>query len=338
MSAHPGRGASPHAARDAPRAGSAAAPHTSTHPIVHAAARLLVLLSLGVAPAAGAAQPPLAVTRARALPNDLPGVRVLDRARGLVFRVYYDSASRAVATAALPRLADLYAAVAATVGADPARVEWFSVAFVADTGYVPPRTIPGEVRYTVATDRGGTLGARGERDLYLTIPHEQVHAVQGSFGLNPPRWFGEGQAQWAGLAVARRWRPALADADRRSRPAPSDGPPLRLAAWGGVSVKREAIVRQATPEQQARMAKDSTYMPPGPFDFGPGDLVSDESQTGARYAAALALFEEAAAARGPGALTRWFATLWDGARPATTEALAAGFRSHTGVDVTARLR
>lgn len=300
--------------------------------------RLLSCLSaVGLGSAAAAAQSPLAVTRPHAVAGDLPGVRVLDRARGLVFRVYYDSASQAAATAALPRLADLYAAVAEAAGADPGRVEWAAVAFVTDTAYVPPRT-RGEVRWTVLVEPGGALGARGERDLYVVLPHEQVHSVQSSFGLSVPRWFQEGQAEWAGLAVTRRWRPALADAERREKLVAFGDSSRRLASWGGVTVKREAIIRQMTPEQRARFAQDSTYMPPGPWKLGPGDMISDESQTVARYGAALALFEQAAAARGPAALTRWFSTLWDGAGRTGTDALAAGFRTHTGVDVTPRLR
>lgn len=299
--------------------------------------RLLLLLTIGLGPATAAAQPRLSVTRARAETGDLSGVRVLDRARGLVFRVYFDSASRRAATAALPRLADLYAAVARASGADPGRVEWAAVAFVTDTSYTPPR-IQGEVRWTVLVGPDGALGARGERDLYLVLPHEQVHSVQQSFGLTVPRWFQEGQAEWAGLAATRRWRPALAEAERREKLAAYGDSSRRLAAWGGVMVKREAIIRQMTPEQRARLAQDSTYMPPGPWTLGAGDMVSDESQTVARYGAALALFEQAAAARGPSALTRWFSTLWDGAGRQTTDALAAGLRAHTGVDVTPRLR
>lgn len=283
------------------------------------------------------AQSSIVVTRPRSAPGDILGVRVMDPDRRLVFRVYFDSTSRAVALKSIPMIAAMYATLSQSVGADPAKVVWAAVAFVRDTAYLPPRNT-GEVRWSVNVEPSGALGARGETDLYLILPHEQVHSLQNSLSEGAPRWFQEGQAEWAGLRVTDRLRPALAARKRQEDVAAYAGLPRRLAAWGGVTVKREAILRQMTPEQRARQAVDSTYVPPGPWKFSPSDFVSDESETAARYGAALALFTELERARGSSQLVNWYRRLWDEPRPLTTASLMASIQEHFGLDIRPRLR
>lgn len=283
------------------------------------------------------AQSSIVVTRPRSSQGDLLGVRVMNPDRRLVFRVYFDSTSRAVALKAIPTIADMYATLSQSVGADPSQVEWAAVAFVRDTAYVPPRNT-GEVRWSVTVEPSGVLGTRGETDLYLTLPHEQVHSIQNSLSEGAPRWFQEGQAEWAGLRVTQHLRPSLATTRREEDAAAYAGLPRRLAGWGSVGVKREAILRQMTPEQRARQAQDSTYMPPGPWKFGPSDFVSDESETAARYGAALALFSELERARGSSQLVNWYHRLWDEPKPLTTESLTSSIREHFGLDIGPRLR
>ena len=283
------------------------------------------------------AQSSIVITRPRSAPGDILGVRVIDPARRLVFRVYFDSTGRAAAFRAIPTIADMYETLSQSVGADPARVVWAAVAFVGDTSYLPPRN-NGEVRWSVNVEPSGELGTRGETDLYLTVPHEQVHSLQNSLSEGAPRWFQEGQAEWAGLRVTDRLRPALAARKRQEDVAAYAGLPRRLAAWGGVTVKREAILRQMTPEQRARQAVDSTYQPPGPWKFNPSDFVSDESATAARYGAALALFTELERARGSSQFVNWNGRLWDEPKPLTTEALTASIQEHFGFDIRPRLR
>jgi hypothetical protein len=283
------------------------------------------------------AQSSIVVTRPRSSQSDLLGVRVMDPDRRLVFRVYFDSTGRALALKEIPTIAAMYASLSQSVGADPAQVEWAAVAFVRDTSYVPPRN-NGEVRWSVTVEPSGLLGARGETDLYLTLPHEQVHAIQNSLSEGAPRWFQEGQAEWAGLRITDRLRPSLGTRKRQEDAAAYASLPRHLASWGSVSVKREAILRQMTPEQRARQARDSTYMPPGPWKFGPEDFVSDESETAARYGAALAVFSEIERARGSSQLVDWYHRLWDESKPLTTEALTASIREHFGVDIAPRLR
>ena len=283
-----------------------------------------------------AVRPPIEVTRARTASGDLASVRVFDAPRHLTFRVYYDSVSAHVALAAIDVLDDIYSDLARITGAAPGKVEWAAVAFVANSAYDPPR-IGNEVRWSIVVDPDGTLGTRGERDLFQVLPHEQVHAVQSSLSLGLPRWFSEGQAEWAGMQVTNAWRPGLA-ATRSHETASASLGSHRLAAWGGVIVSQDAILRQMTPAQREHHARDSTWMPPGPYKFGPADLVSDESDALGRYGAASALFAELEAARGAPALESWFATLWREPAKWTTPALVESIRNTLGVDVEPKLR
>jgi len=282
-------------------------------------------------------QSSIVITRPRSAPGDILGVRVMDPDRRLVFRVYFDSTSRAVALRAIPTIAAMYTALSQSLGADPAKVEWAGVAFVTDTAYLPPRNT-GEVRWSVNVEPAGELGTRGETDLYLTLPHEQVHSLQNSLSEGAPRWFQEGQAEWAGLRVTDGLRPALAAKKRQQDSTAYAGLPRRLAAWGSVTVKREAMLRQMTPEQRTRLAADSAYQPPGPWTFSPSDFVSDESETAARYGAALALFTELERARGSSQLINWYHRLWGDSRLLTTKSLTASIREHLGLDIAPSLR
>jgi hypothetical protein len=283
------------------------------------------------------AQSSIVVTRPRSARGDILGVRVMDLDQRLVFRVYFDSTSQAVALKAIPAIDSIYAMLSQNLGADPAKVVWAAVAFVTDTAYLPPRN-NAEVRWTVNVEPSGELGSRGETDLYLTLPHEQVHSLQNSLTEGAPRWFQEGQAEWAGLRITDRLRPALAAKKRQEDSAAYGGLPRRLAAWGGVTVKREAMLRQMTAEQRTRLAADSTYQPPGPWKFNPSDFLSDESETAARYGAALALFTELERAGGSSQLIDWYHRLWDEPRRLTTQSLTASIREYLGLDIAPRLR
>jgi len=298
---------------------------------------LFALLVTLLAASALHAQSSIVVTRPRSSRGDLAGVRAMDPDRHLVFRVYFDSTSRPVAFNAIPTIADMYAMLAQSTGADPSQIEWAAIVFVTDTAYVPPRN-SGEVRWSVTVEPSGVLGARGDKDLYLTVPHEQVHHIQESLSEGAPRWFEEGQAEWAGLRVTQHWRPSLAAKKREEDAVAYAGLPRRLASWGSVRVKQEAILRQMTPEQRARQAQDSTYMPPGPWTFGPSDFVSDESEIAARYGAALALFSELERVGGSSQLVNWYHRLWEEPKPLTTESLTASIREHFGLDIAPRLR
>lgn len=91
---------------------------------------LLALAFLGAS--ALHAQSSIVITRPRSAPGDILSVRVMDPDRRLVFRVYFDSTSRAVALGAIPTIAAMYATLSQSLGADPAKVVWAAVAFVDD--------------------------------------------------------------------------------------------------------------------------------------------------------------------------------------------------------------
>lgn len=155
-------------------------------------------------------QSKLKVSSFRAFQKDLPFVQVVDLSSGAVFRVYFDEGSQKTAKASLRPLASFYEHLARIMNVNAGEVAWASVVFTQNKEYVPPR-IGREVRWTVSVDDTGELGAKGLEDLYQTIPHEQVHAIQGTFVENLPRWFAEGQAEWGGLQITERWQPKMSE-------------------------------------------------------------------------------------------------------------------------------
>lgn len=276
----------------------------------------------------------LKIAQLRTQTDDLPVLRTVDLMTGMVYRTYYDAAVEEVTHTFISDMAAMYRELAHLVAADPGLVEWAAVAFIKDSAYVPPRH-GREVRWSILIDNSGQLGSAGITDFYQILPHEQVHAVQGTFKPGLPRWFSEGMAEWAGLQVTQRRQPDLAErrrADLRHAYESINGP-LDLSAWGGVTVKREAFLRQVTSEQRARIEVDSTYSPPGPFNFSPDDFISDESNTLARYGGSLALFEMLEAAAGHEKMRSWFRAVWQADGRLNTEALISLANEHTGIDL-----
>ena len=276
----------------------------------------------------------LKIAQLRSQGDDLPVLRTVDMETGLVFRTYYNDSVEEIALTSIPEMASMYRELAHLVGADPGLVDWSAVAFIKDSAYIPPRH-GGEVRWKVLVDDAGQLGSEGTGDLHETIPHEQVHAIQNTFNPGLPRWFSEGMAEWAGLQVTHQRAPDLAEQRRTdfAHAYKSLAEPLKLSSWGGVTVNPEAILRQVTPEQRARMKADSTYVPPGPFNFGPSDLISDESNTPARYGGSLALFEMLEETSGHEQMLSWFRAVWQADEKLNTEALISLAREHMGVDL-----
>lgn len=264
--------------------------------------------------------------------DNLDGFRVTDA--DLSFSVFRDAVDVKVTEAAARDLATAYRVVAETVGVNPADVTWAQVAFTRDPGYQPPRHQELS-RWTVPLDAAGTLGSRGKLELHQVIPHEQVHSIQRNFG-SLPRWYSEGMAVWAGLKATSELAPHL-EAERRalySRERLAVKEPLKLREWGAMTVKPEAILRQMTPEQRERKAADPSYSPPGPFSFTPDDIVSDESNTLARYAASLALFETIEAKAGAEQVRAWIAEVAKLPDPKKSEDIARIAKEVTGVDIT----
>ena len=281
--------------------------------------------------------PQLKVVSIRGTLGSLPVLRVVDVRSGMVFRVYHDSASAGTARASVQDLADMYGHIASLVAFDPGAVDWAAVVFSRDSAARGP-SFSREVRWLIRTDSMGRLTAEGEQMLYVVLPHEQVHAVHSTYGLGLPRWFAEGQATWAGLAVSDRIRPRFAAARRAEHTANRGTGEVGLSSWGSVQPKREAILRQVTPDERTRMQSDPGYAPAGPFTFGPGDFLSDESGMPARYAAALAVFDDLARTPGEERLRAWFRAIWARNESPTTSWLIKSARGMLGRDLTPLVR
>lgn len=286
-----------------------------------------------------ASQPKLKVASFRAFQKDLPFVRVVNMSNGAVFRVYFDEGSRKIAEESVRSLAAFYEQLARIMNVEAAAVDWSSIVFTQNKNYAAPR-LDREVRWTVRVDETGRLGAEGLEDLYQTIPHEQVHAVQKTFVENLPRWFAEGQAEWGGLQVTERWQPKLAEKRRADLANTVSQPPqpLNLRGWGGVRIKPEAILRQLTPEQREKMQKDPNYEAAGPFTFTSADYISDESNTLARYGAAMNLFAALEKSAGRAKMFSLFKDVWKYERGLTTDLLLPLVLKNTGSDVSVSLK
>jgi hypothetical protein len=268
---------------------------------------------------------------------------VVDRGTGASFKVFFDPASEPAARGSIPVLAAFYRQVAELVAVDPAKVSWGSVLFARNAEDLLLTREEGLTLWRVDVAADGQPSEAGIKTLYQVVPHEQVHATQG-LGHDPmglARWFAEGQATWAGLQVTAQWRPDLARAERAHRAAAlaSAKQPLALAQWGGVHPKREAILRQLTPEQRAQFEKDPASVSlSGTFSFNEDDFEQDESNSLARYGASLAVFERIDAGAGRAAVLDWFRAVQEAGARVDSKRIAALASSATGIDITRDLQ
>jgi hypothetical protein len=194
------------------------------------------------------------------------------------------------------------------------------------------------VRWQVQVDAKGQLTKEGEDHLFSTVPHEQVHSAQKSQQVQLPRWFAEGQASWIGLKVTNRFRSDIGGAWRaKALAAAKAAGPIDLTKWAGVRVSGDVIRQQLTAAERARMDSDPTRIPNRSFHFKPGETLSDESQSLARYGASLALFEELEAQLGLAAVNKWVKAAWTNPVAPHWTVLVALAKQHLGHDITARL-
>lgn len=306
----------------------------------------LMALLLALAPPALAAtawgQPvPAAELRIGALHAEadrLSSLHVEDVAAGSSFEVLFDATSERAAREAIPVLAAYYRQLASLLALEPSSIRWSAVLFARNADALVLERRADRVVWRVDVGADGQPSEAGRAMLVRTLPHEQVHATQKTPGHDGPRWFDEGQAEWAGLQVVAAWDPA-AEAAMRAELGDAlakTGPSVALARWGGIQPRPEAILRQLTPAQREQFLKDPSSVP-GPFTFRQGDLVSDESNTQARYAASLALFEALEQRAGRDALQGWFRTV-RAAGEADGNEIARLAQAATGVDVADALR
>jgi hypothetical protein len=216
--------------------------------------------------------------------EDLPSFIVSDKDRNFSFKIFFEEELENIAKESWPILNKLYVDLALNAGLLPSEVNWAEIAFVTDENYMPPRK-NGIVRWKVVHPVADKLSGAVIEKLYVFIGHEQTHSIQNKIICDSPRWLEEGQAMWNELKVTEKWSSAVARAEwlRYEQDFKNLNDDLNLDGWGGIIVKPEAIERQLTSEQKMKMKEHPNYSPPGPFSFGPDDMMSDESNSGARY-------------------------------------------------------
>lgn len=269
--------------------------------------------------------------------DELAGFRVTHVRSGAWMNVFHDEVSRPAAAARAACLGAQLPLLAEEVGDTRRGVEWSGVVFWdnAEPYVGASRGAGGVTRWTVTTRPDGHLTEGAQEMVVAVLPHEQTHAYQLRTGAQSPRWFHEGHANWVGLRVLARLDPVLADKERAKQDdilARSEVP-LNLAGWGGMRVKPEAILRQLSPEDRHRQLTDPTFQPSGSFRFGPDDLISDESNTPARYAGAWKVFVGLEQRHGADAVRAWVNEVTDTSGNVTGEALAQSVRDRFGEDL-----
>jgi len=244
-------------------------------------------------------------TLMKAATGDLPFILVTDKLNGARVRIYHEPD---LAAAALNRAAcfgGLLRLLRPNIPDARKDTAWAALVLTRDKGYVPPRD-RAERRW-ILPDFAGQWDDAAQEFLLLVMPHEQTHDSQASRRATKlPRWFQEGHATWSGLQVTKTVAPEIAElrlAQLRAALAQLSKP--QLAKWGGIAIKPEAIERQLSAVDRERRAKDPTYVPKGPFSFGPGDFVEENSNEEGRYGAALALFKGIEKRHGRTALLHW---------------------------------
>jgi len=282
----------------------------------------------------GAALPQIAVRQVAAAPGDLPYYEARSSLTGSSVRIYHDPELADAVASKIACFMGMLDLLPAAIPDARREVAWSPMVITRNASYIPPKR-DGELRWL------NVFGAKSWDTASLhfllnTMPHEETHFSQKRDGVKLPRWFEEGHAEWAGLQVTAQVRPDIARDERARRAA--DAAKLGqagLGAWGGISVKPEAIERQLSAEDRARKAKDPSYNPPGPFRFGPGDFVKDDGNEEARYGAALAVFDGLEQRHGRTKVLAWVSAVLDAKDPKQIALLA---QSMLGEDIGPLLR
>jgi len=244
------------------------------------------------------------VGKTEASPGDLAFYEAHSRTTGNRVRIYHDpdlADAAASKAGCFMGMLDLLSTVLPHLRGT---VRWSPIVLTRNPNYIPPQR-DGELRWKVPFASGSWEPA-SLRFLFVVMPHEEVHLSQATGGPRMPRWFEEGHAEWAGLQVTGQVVPGMAaEARRAGAEALRRMGAAHLAAWGGIKVKPEAIERQLSAEDRERRRKDPAFIPPGPFNFGPGDFAEDNSNEPGRYGAALALFDGLEERHGRAAVQAW---------------------------------
>jgi hypothetical protein len=265
--------------------------------------------------------------------GDLPYYEAHSSLTGSIVRLYHDpelaNAAASKAACFMGVLDLLPAALADT----QRNLVWSPVVLTRNEHYIPPKR-DGELRWVIVFT-SADWDSKSINFLLDVMPHEEVHFRQGD-SIKLPRWFAEGHAEWVSLQVTEQIRPDLAH-NSRAKHAKEFAKlgAARLGSWGGTQVKSQAIERQLSKEDRELQAKDPSYVPPGPFRFGPDDFAEDNSNENGRYGAALALFNGLEQRHGRSAVRSWVRTVLDGGHAIRIVPLA---QKMMGEDITPMLK
>lgn len=239
--------------------------------------------------------------------GDMASLRATSEASGAFLRIYYNAGSEAIARARAACLGAQLPMLERETGDGRQGAEWSSVVFTQDAAYIPPRGEGVQARWPVLVLPDGNLSPVGHVMIASVIPHEQVHAYQARSGARLPKWAAEGHASWVQARIVPLLDPEMLEGTREQRAtelAAAEGP-LNLASWGSLRPKREAIMRQVSSEDRARMQADPNFHPTGAFRFTRDDFDTDITDSRAQYAAAAAIFDGLEARHGTEAVQAW---------------------------------
>jgi len=262
----------------------------------------------------------------------MASLRATSEASGAFLRIYYDAGSEAIARARAACLGAQLPMLERETGDDRQGAEWSSVIFTQDAAYIPPRGEGIQARWPVTVLADGNLSPSGHVMIVSVIPHEQVHAYQTRSGARPPRWLGEGHASWVQSRIVPQLDPQMDQGTRTHRAAELAGVdgPINLAQWGSARPRREAIMRQVSAEDRARMQADPNFNPSGAFRFGREDFETDMSDPRAHYAAAAAVFDGLESRHGAEAVQAWMAEISAASGPITLLTLVQSIQQRFG--------
>jgi hypothetical protein len=260
---------------------------------------------------------------------------------GAFLHIYFDEASEVEARRHSSCLGTQLNLLAQELLDDRQGVQWASVVFTADIQYIPPRGAEIKTRWVIFTDPDAPEAQQPRRMVIQTLPHEQVHDFQSRNGAITPLWFAEGHATWAGLRITGMLDTETARLEREERLSElrAADEPVNLAGWGQRRVKREAILRQVSSADRARMESDSKFVPKGgSYTFTMDDFESDETMAGARYAAAMMMFEGLEQRHGAEKVRRWVFDVTSTSNVVSQDQLAASVKIHFGEDLSELLK
>lgn len=255
--------------------------------------------------------PGVQIRKLNAGSGDLPYYEARSDVTGSSVRIYHEPHLGNAAASKAACLMGMLDLLSTNLPHLSGQVRWSPMVLTDVANYIPPKR-DGELRWHTVF-KSTTWEPENLRFLLVVMPHEETHLSQKIGGPSMPRWFAEGHAEWAGLQVTEQVAPVLATAERAKRAEEFRKlGTAHLGSWGGIRVKPEAIERQLSADDRERRKRDPTFTPPGPFTFGPADIVQDDGNEGGRYGAALALFTSLEQRHGKAAVQGWVRAVLEG--------------------------